>query len=94
MDEVPLPCAECRHATRCRRDQLACAALLLFAHGRKHYALAPRQPTSAAFEAVLQEFTGRQPRPVYARRNAAERRVSAAGKATVARRSQLPRGYR
>ena len=51
------PCDGCRHLPRCRAEHLACAAASLYAQGAKsqRWALAPRQPSRAQFQALFPE---------------------------------------
>lgn len=52
----PEPCVGCRFAARCRADKLACDALAVWASGagELRWRAAPRAPTRARFEALVE----------------------------------------
>ncbi len=51
------PCNGCPKLVRCRAELLACAAASLYAHGAtpRRWALAPRQPSRAQWQALFPE---------------------------------------
>lgn len=54
--QTPEPCAGCRFARRCRAERLACAAATAWAAyvPESRWRMAPRAPTRALFEMLLE----------------------------------------
>jgi hypothetical protein len=55
------PCDGCRHAARCKAQLLSCEAFTMYVHSEseKRWRLAPRAPTSARYQALLEGKPGR-----------------------------------
>jgi hypothetical protein len=48
----PSPCPGCRHLARCEAERLACQARAIFENQDRYSAVAPRQPTREAWDAL------------------------------------------
>lgn len=55
------PCDGCRHAPRCKAQFLSCQAFSMYvaAEPAKRWRAAPRAPTTARYQALLEEKAGR-----------------------------------
>jgi hypothetical protein len=57
----PCPCDACKHAVRCKAQLLACDAYGMYvaSESERRWRLAPRAPTSARYQALLEGKPGR-----------------------------------
>src|SRR5436309_14314779 len=53
---APCPCDTCRHAAKCRTEKLLCGAFSLYVagDGKRRWSIAPRVPTRALYDALLE----------------------------------------